>query len=354
VVRILGFIPSALIMNNALILTFSFFHFNYSMWQVDSDRRQDVVMLFGLLRSDGIFPSAVTTLGQYTRAIEEGYSKQSTVHANTIGDFTGYPGSSLNVDNSEEKLLLNLQVPNTLDFLDDGLVELDEGGSRWRQGRDARWREVANVKCDTDTHDQPTQPRVQNTKRRTDKEWIQLSGFSSFSPHWKPPNLLTRHSICVVTFVLFVLCHDTAAACGKCNHVLLDEDTQAGWDDDSSDGIDESLNEVKCPCCTTLVKSHIGFVEMPPHTSNVAISRMGTKVNSTNEHLPAQAQNKLSFDQSEANDETCPTLVRQICDRHWRRNSGEGETLVLESYRLLQSLVVLLPLFFTISVSNIQ
>jgi hypothetical protein len=121
-----------------------------------------------------------------------------------------------------------------------------------------------------------------------------------------------------VTFVLFVLCHDTAAACGKCNHVLLDEETQGGWDDDSSDGIDESLNEVKCPCCTTLVKPHIGFVEMPPHTPDVAISRMGTKVNSTSEHLPAQMQNKLSSDQSEANDETCPTLVRQICDRHWR------------------------------------
>jgi hypothetical protein len=31
-----------------------------------------MVKLFGLLRSDGIFPSAVT-LGQYTRAVAEGY-----------------------------------------------------------------------------------------------------------------------------------------------------------------------------------------------------------------------------------------------------------------------------------------
>jgi len=31
-----------------------------------SDRRVELVKLFGLLRSDGIFPSAVT-LGQYTR-----------------------------------------------------------------------------------------------------------------------------------------------------------------------------------------------------------------------------------------------------------------------------------------------
>ena len=85
-VSVLGFIPSALIMDNALILTFFFFHFNCCMWQVNSDRRQDVIKLFGLLRSDGIFPSAVTTLGQYTRAIAEGYSKQSTGNANTISD----------------------------------------------------------------------------------------------------------------------------------------------------------------------------------------------------------------------------------------------------------------------------
>jgi len=118
----------------------------------------------------------------------------------------------------------------------------------------------------------------------------------------------------------FIALWSRAAACGKCNHDLLDEKFQAAWDDDSSDGIDESLNEVKCcPCCTTLVKPHIGFVEMPPHTPDVAISRMGTKVNSTNEHFPAQVQNKLPSDQSEANDETCPTLlVRQRCDRYWR------------------------------------
>jgi hypothetical protein len=39
-----------------------------------NDRRMELVKLFGLLRLDGIFPSAVT-LGQYTRALAEGYSK---------------------------------------------------------------------------------------------------------------------------------------------------------------------------------------------------------------------------------------------------------------------------------------
>ena len=57
-----------------------------------------MVMLFGLLRSDGIFPSAVT-LGDNS----------------IISDFTGYHRSPLNVDNSEEKFL-NLQIPDTLDL----------------------------------------------------------------------------------------------------------------------------------------------------------------------------------------------------------------------------------------------
>jgi len=69
-----------------------------------------------------------------------------------------------------------------------------------------------------------------------------------------------------------------AIACGNCNHVLFDEEIQAGWDDDSSDGIDESLNEAKCPCCMTLVKPRIGYLKMPPHTPDVAKSRMSTKV----------------------------------------------------------------------------
>jgi len=73
-----------------------------------------MVKLFTLLQSDDIFPSAVT-LGQYTREIAEGDSKQSTGNANSIiSDFTGYPGSPLNVDNSEEKFLKS-HVPNTLD-----------------------------------------------------------------------------------------------------------------------------------------------------------------------------------------------------------------------------------------------
>jgi len=41
-----------------------------------SDRRLELMKLYSLMRTDGIFPNAVT-LGQYTRAIAEGYSRKS-------------------------------------------------------------------------------------------------------------------------------------------------------------------------------------------------------------------------------------------------------------------------------------
>jgi hypothetical protein len=40
--------------------------------------------LYGLMRSDGIFPNAVT-LGQYTRAIAEGFSRRSEDIQSKIG-----------------------------------------------------------------------------------------------------------------------------------------------------------------------------------------------------------------------------------------------------------------------------
>ena len=144
--------------------------------------------LFGLLRSDGIFPSAVT-LGQYTRAIAEGYSKQSTGKANSIiSEFTGELGFSTNEDSVEK--LLNLQIPNALDFLDGNLTELDEVGSRWRQGRDARRREKSKHRGEAEAKSQSfpntnENSRKHNSQRRTEREWLPVSGSSSFSPHRK-------------------------------------------------------------------------------------------------------------------------------------------------------------------------
>jgi len=155
---------------------------------VNSDRRQDVVKLFELLRNDGIFPLAVT-LGQHTRAIAEGCSKQSTGKANSIiSEFTGDLGFPTS-DDSVEKLL-NLQIPNALDILDGNLIELDEGGSRWRQDRDARRREMSKHRGEADANSQSVpnrneKPTKHNSQNQTEREWLPVSGSSSFSPHRK-------------------------------------------------------------------------------------------------------------------------------------------------------------------------
>jgi hypothetical protein len=98
---------------------------------------------------------------------------------------------------------------------------------------------VANVKSYTDTHDQSTRPIGQNTKRSTDKEWIPVSGSSSFHPIGRTPKYFDK-TFDLCRFYRFIALWSRVIACGKYNHVLLDEEIQAGWDDDSSDGI---LNE---------------------------------------------------------------------------------------------------------------
>jgi len=63
-----------------------------------------------LLRHDGIFPSAVT-LGQYTRAIAEGFSKRS-------------------VENTTSCTYAKVEI--ALNRLDENLSMLEEAGKRWR------------------------------------------------------------------------------------------------------------------------------------------------------------------------------------------------------------------------------
>jgi hypothetical protein len=94
-----------------------------------NDRRAELVRLFGHLRSDGIFPSAVT-LGQYTRALAEGYSKRAV---GTADDDSG--GVEMT-----ESTCLDLQAGPArknreaiLSVLDGSLANLEESGRRWRQ-----------------------------------------------------------------------------------------------------------------------------------------------------------------------------------------------------------------------------
>ena len=169
-------------------------------------------------------------------------------------------------------------------------------------GEKCRSTEVKPTRIPNPFRTQNEKPTKHNSQCRTEREWLPVFGSSSFSPHWKPLKTVDK-SFDLIRDFHFIALWSRTTSCTKCNHVLLDEEIQARWDDDSFDGEDESLNEVKCPCCTTAVKPRIGYLEMPPHTPGVARSRTNIKVNATKEELPAQVQNKLSSDKNEVNAE---------------------------------------------------
>ena len=94
--------------------------------------------------------------------------------------------------------LRNLHIPNVLDFLDGNIVDLDDAGARWRQGREVRRSEKANkevAKKQTSEGASTVPPSTsqkeyanqkQRYARKNQKAWLPVSTSSSFSPHWKP------------------------------------------------------------------------------------------------------------------------------------------------------------------------
>ena len=137
---------------------------------------------------------------KYTRAIAEGYSKQSSGKVGSIiSEAVRDPVFSSNPDTMDD--VVNLHIPKALDFLDGNVMDLDDAGTRWRQGREAKRKEQGSTHSLPDhvldslpTDSSPTDPnenqsgsaKNQRRKRRRQKEWLPVSSSSSFSPHWKP------------------------------------------------------------------------------------------------------------------------------------------------------------------------
>lgn len=149
-----------------------------------NDRRAELVKLFGLLRADGIFPSAVT-LGQYTRALAEGYSKQS------IGTPEEDPGGGVEVAESDGRDLLmemgqkaSMDAESCLSTLDGNIAKLEAAGHRWRQKNNQdKEKESGHA------HDEPsasTDAREINPdrqrKKSSSKAWFPVVLSSSLVP----------------------------------------------------------------------------------------------------------------------------------------------------------------------------
>ena len=146
-----------------------------------NDRRTELVRLFGLLRSDGIFPSAMT-LGQYTRALAEGYSKRTT--GNPDEDVAG-----VEVTESASKDLRvgavrrgTMDAEVALSALDGTLANLEEAGRRWRQ-KNAPENETGHSGDDKSaSNDSKSTPAERQKKRINHRPWLPVVFSSSFVP----------------------------------------------------------------------------------------------------------------------------------------------------------------------------
>ena len=152
-----------------------------------NDRRMELVRLFGLLRSDGIFPSAVT-LGQYTRALAEGYSKRS------IGtEEEDFPSVEV-TESASRELRLGLSTERGADSetilsaLDGNLSSLEESGRRWRQKGNGTEKDGYHPTGDdpsagNDSKQSHLDRRSGGPKKKTTpRPWLPVNFSSSFVP----------------------------------------------------------------------------------------------------------------------------------------------------------------------------
>jgi hypothetical protein len=222
--------------------------------RIASDRRIELVKLFGLLRIDGIFPSAVT-LGQYTRALAEGYSKRSSGMGED--DNVGPGGVEVTVTGSSENGIAitprNVEREGVLNSFDDNLSTLEDSGRRWRQRFSSHHRNTAGLQ-----NDGVPLSSSEDNKKNTGKSWIPVVMSSSFLPTGQSDHRKSEES--KLEDMEFVALWSRTRACSSCSYIPLDEEVQCGWDVVGSDN--EIDGAVECPRCGSLLTPMIGFSEL--------------------------------------------------------------------------------------------
>ena len=207
-----------------------------------SDRRIELVRLFGLLRSDGIFPCAVT-LGQYTKALADGYAKRlDDIADEGIVDVKSDPGLQRTNSTSPRLNVLRLSQKNKnderfLSNLDSHLDTLEWHGKHWRQKDNER-------------------QQGSDAKRKTTKNWLPVSMSSSFVP----PCTSTRTVQDLTLATTLIGMWSRTESCHRCGYIPLDEEIQAGW---GLKLLDRSsiAGTIQCPMCTTPLLPKLGVKE---------------------------------------------------------------------------------------------
>lgn len=200
-----------------------------------SDRRIELVKLFGLLRSDGIFPSAVT-LGQYTRGLAEGYSKRS---GDVIqdDDFVGMEvtESASRTGRLGTASMSPRDVESIVSSFDNSIAILEGHGRRWRTRSNG--------------------DNAAQKKGRSNKTWLPVAVSSSIYP-----SSVDRSDNGHSQKLRLIAIWSRTRGCGNCSYVPLDEEIQAGWD--VVGGENEIPGSVACPRCGSLVVPMLGYKEM--------------------------------------------------------------------------------------------
>ena len=239
--------------------------------RTDQDRRFELVKLFGLLRSDGIFPSAVT-LGQYTRALAEGYSKRSfgipdDHHSGVEVTVSESRDGRVEVGGKDDVV----DAEGLLNSFDGNLAVLEDSGRRWRH-RHVHSRESTNQRKPTFIDDRsigtisPGDPRgwasdinpKPENKRSNQKPWMPVSTSTSFVPFVHKG--LSDDDGRLDTDTRLIAIWSRTQACESCSYLPLDEEVQAGWD--VVGGQSDIPHTVSCPRCGSLVLPMLGYKEM--------------------------------------------------------------------------------------------
>jgi rubredoxin len=218
-----------------------------------NDRRTELVKLFGHLRSDGIFPSAVT-LGQYTRALAEGYSKRAV---GTADDDTGgvEMTESTCVDLLSGHVRKNLEA--TLNVLDRSLVTLEESGRRWRQKTNS---DKINDTIVENPSSLDLKPNDRQKKQNNNRSWLPVLLSSSFVETYAEESTRKDASTNVNEIQLTAIWSRTVA-CKECGYIPFEEEIQGGWDSIQG-GERDFPGAVCCPRCGFLLTPKLAYKNM--------------------------------------------------------------------------------------------
>ena len=218
-----------------------------------SDRRGELVRLFGMLRSDGVFPSAVT-LGQYTRALAEGYSKRRS----GMVEEDGAAGFEVTMSGSGNGAVGSSQthprsLASVLNRLDDTLKLLEDSGRKWRL-RSSNHSGAQHGQGGEAAPEVPLMPTSndawkQQRQSQGPRSWVPIQCSSSF--------LLTSNAASVhgCSSVKLVAIWSRVTQCTACSYIPLDEELQSGWD------TEDEQNSLPCPRCRSAVFPKLGIRE---------------------------------------------------------------------------------------------